>query len=48
MQMCGMDGMRYLGANPAAPADDVERAVMVLLNVRVAAETRKSLDQKGG
>jgi hypothetical protein len=38
--MNGLDGMRYLGADPATPADDVERVVMVLLNNRIVTETK--------
>jgi hypothetical protein len=33
--MNGLDAMRWLGADPRTPADDVERLVMVALNNRV-------------
>jgi hypothetical protein len=39
--MQGMDGMRFLGADPSRPADDVERLAMVLLNNRIVAEHKR-------
>jgi hypothetical protein len=38
MQMVGMDGMRYLGADPTQPADITERVVMLALVKRVIKE----------
>lgn len=29
LQIAGMDGMRYLGADPSRPADEEERVVML-------------------
>lgn len=40
--MNGLDGMRYLGADPTRPADDLERAVMLMLNERVVKEIEKA------
>lgn len=33
--------MRYLGADPALPADDIERLLMEKLNNRVVAEMKR-------
>lgn len=38
MQMIGMDGMRYLGADPTQPADITEQVVMLALAQRVIRE----------
>lgn len=32
--------MRYLGADPRVPADDVEREAMLMLNDRIVAELK--------
>lgn len=39
--------MRYLGADPSLPADDVETVLMLKLNNRIVAE-QKRLAKKGG
>lgn len=33
--------MRYLGADPSKPADDVEQILMVKLNNRIVAEQKR-------
>jgi len=44
MQAMGLDGMRYLGADPARPADAVEQAVMVKLHNRTIRELKEMAD----
>lgn len=42
--------MRYLGANPARPADEVEALVMIAVNNRLVADQRraaKAAERKG-
>ncbi|MEJ7824913.1 MAG: hypothetical protein WKF48_05765 [Solirubrobacteraceae bacterium] len=41
LQLNGLDGMRYLGADPSRPADHVEVLVMEKLNNRIVAEQKK-------
>lgn len=41
MAISGLDAMRYLGADPRLPADDVERTVMRLVNARIVKELEK-------
>jgi hypothetical protein len=38
MTLRDLDGMRFLGADPRGPADDVERTVMRLLDDQIARE----------
>jgi hypothetical protein len=47
LHLNGLDGMRFLGADPRLPADEVERIVLVKLNNRIVAE-QKRLDKEGG
>lgn len=37
--MAGIDGMRFLGARPGEPADEVERVVAVALQRAIVKET---------
>lgn len=46
MHLNGLDGMRYLGADPARPADLTESILMVKLNNRIVAERKRA--EKGG
>jgi hypothetical protein len=39
-----MDGLRYLGANPAVPADDAERTAARMLLRRVNRELNSQTD----
>lgn len=41
LHILGIDGLRWLGANPTVAADPVERIVAVALANRVAAEQEK-------
>lgn len=41
MQMAGGDGMRYLGADPSKPADDLERLVTRALTNSVFREQER-------
>lgn len=36
--------MRYLGADPTHPADDIEREVMLMLHNRIVAEQNRMVD----
>jgi hypothetical protein len=42
LQLVGLDGMRYLGADPSRPADDLERLAMVELHNRIVAEMNRT------
>lgn len=44
MTQRGLDGMRYLGADPRTPADDVERMVMRLVDDQIAREQKDLAD----
>lgn len=38
MHLNGIDGMRYLGADPRHPADPIERLVSIALHNRIESE----------
>ena len=40
--MNGLDGMRFLGADPSKPADDIERMTMLMVNARIVKEHEKA------
>jgi hypothetical protein len=42
MHINGLDGMRFLGADPSVPADHVEMLLMVRLNNRIVSEQKKA------
>lgn len=46
MHITGLDGMRFLGADPSRPADEIEALLMLKLNNRIVAE-RKRLQGDG-
>jgi hypothetical protein len=41
MHINGLDAMRYLGADPAKPADHVEAMLMEKLNNRIVSEHKR-------
>jgi hypothetical protein len=41
MHLNGLDAMRYLGADPSKPADDVEAMLMEKLNNRIVSEQKR-------
>jgi hypothetical protein len=40
LQLNGMDGMRFLGADPRTAADDIEAVVMVWVSNQMVRDTR--------
>ncbi len=42
LQINGLDGMRYLGADPSRPADHVEALVTEKLNNRIVLECKRA------
>lgn len=40
MTQRGIDGMRWLGADPRVPADDVERVVMSMVDDAIVSEQK--------
>jgi hypothetical protein len=41
----GFDGMRFLGADPRTPADDIEQLVMLHLQKRVVGMKNRALKE---
>jgi hypothetical protein len=42
LQLNGMDGMRFLGSDPRAAADDIEQAVMVWVSNQMVRDRESS------
>lgn len=44
LHLNGLDGMRWLGADPSKPADDIEHLLAIKLNNRIVAEQKRLSD----